>query len=326
MSVTRNALLTASLAIALTGCATSPKSAMTGTGAAASMPASGATTTATATDTGTYALRSDSFARHDPWARFTTPTKGAARSIGTYAAGCLAGGVALPLTGSGYQVMRPSRDRYYGHPNLVRFIKDLGKRNLAAGNGTILIGDMGQPRGGPAPSGHASHQIGLDVDIWLSQPAAAQHRSLTMKERETISAHSMVTPDLHSVSANWNSHAANIIKLTAQSPQVERLFVNPAIKQELCREYPGADWLHKVRPWWLHRSHEHVRLYGPTNDPLFHAQAPIPPGDGCDEGTFRYWFHEEAAAAAWKASHPNPPEQRKMPVLPAACEAVLKAR
>ena len=32
----------------------------------------------------------------------------------------------------------------------------------------LLVGDMAQARGGPMLTGHASHQVGLDADIWLT--------------------------------------------------------------------------------------------------------------------------------------------------------------
>ena len=65
------------------------------------------------------------------FARKTTPLPGPPQSIGSYADGCLAGAVALPTTASSWQVMRVSRNRFWGNPNLIDFIKrlaDSGKR------------------------------------------------------------------------------------------------------------------------------------------------------------------------------------------------------
>src|SRR6516165_10463789 len=45
------------------------------------------------------------------FARKVTPLPGPVRPIGSYANGCLAGAVALPITGPTWQVMRLSRDR-----------------------------------------------------------------------------------------------------------------------------------------------------------------------------------------------------------------------
>ena len=126
------------------------------------------------------------------WARLTTPVKGEAESIGKYNAGCLRGAASLPLEGQGYQVMRLSRHRYYGHPKLIEFIRHLGETAASQNFGTLLVGDLGQPRGGPTLNGHRSHQTGLDVDIWFLLSEQANRRLLTEDERETLNATSMV--------------------------------------------------------------------------------------------------------------------------------------
>ncbi len=101
-----------------------------------------------------------------------TPADMAPAPIGGYAEGCLAGAVALPETGPGWQAMRLSRNRNWGHPNIIALIERLSVRAQAIGWPRLYIGDISQPRGGPMPSGHRSHQIGLDVDIWLRKPEA----------------------------------------------------------------------------------------------------------------------------------------------------------
>ena len=95
------------------------------------------------------------------FARKTMPLLGVPRSIGSYADGCLAGAVALPISGPIWQVMRLSRNRYWGNPSLVAFIKRLADHAKEVGWNGLLVGDMSQPRGGPMLSGHSSHQIGL---------------------------------------------------------------------------------------------------------------------------------------------------------------------
>jgi penicillin-insensitive murein endopeptidase len=106
--------------------------------------------------------------------------------VGFYASGCLAGAVALPIDGEAWQVMRLSRNRNWGHPELIHFLKGLGTKVAKAGIWRgLLVGDMSQPRGGPMISGHASHQVGLDADIWLTPMPP---RKLTRVEREEMSA------------------------------------------------------------------------------------------------------------------------------------------
>jgi penicillin-insensitive murein endopeptidase len=103
-----------------------------------------------------------------------------ARSIGFYAKGCLAGATALPINGSTWQVMRLSRNRNWGHPKLVDFLERLASQAPKTGWTGLLVGDMSQPRGGPMLGGHASHQVGLDADIWLTP---MPNRELTREER-----------------------------------------------------------------------------------------------------------------------------------------------
>src|ERR1700754_4678296 len=72
----------------------------------------------------------------------TTP-----RSIGYYTHGCLAGGVALPINGPTWQVMRLSRNRNWGHPNLIKTLEHLANKAPTIGWNGFLVGDMAQPRG-----------------------------------------------------------------------------------------------------------------------------------------------------------------------------------
>jgi penicillin-insensitive murein endopeptidase len=254
----------------------------------------------------------------------STPSRAdRATPIGFYARGCLAGADALPMTGAHWQVMRPSRNRHYGTPRLIAFIERLGAKvpKVSAWPG-LLIGDMSQPRGGPMSSGHASHQIGLDVDIWLTPMPAAV---LSREARDTMGAMSVVAPGGNDVDPRrWSRNDAAVIKAAASDPAVARIFVNAAIKQELCRE-AGADraWLRKVRPWWNHTEHFHVRLACPVGDAACRGQPPPPPGDGCGKD-LAWWFSPAAHAPAKKPA--KPPRPVMLSDLPAACAAVLQAR
>src|SRR6202048_3978549 len=113
------------------------------------------------------------------------PAKMPTRVIGFYAKGCIAGAEALPITGDTWQVMRLSRNRNWAHPEMVALLERLAaKVHEVAGWPGLLVGDMSQPRGGPMLTGHASHQVGLDADIWLTPMPA---RELTPLEREEMS-------------------------------------------------------------------------------------------------------------------------------------------
>lgn len=256
------------------------------------------------------------------WSKLTTPTstQNGGQSIGTYTNGCIDGAEALPENGPGYQVMRLSRNRYYGHSNLIDFIKNLGLATSQQKLGTLLIGDLGQARGGPMISGHRSHQSGLDVDIWFLIAQQAESRLLTAHERETWNAPSVVDLRRDRVDEHqWSATHGQILELAARQAEVERIFVHPSIKQELCmHKTPAAgEWLRKIRPWWKHDDHFHVRLRCPQNSPHCDAQEPLPSGDGCD-ASLAWWFSEEAKKPT-ATSKPAPP-----PPLPTLCTKLLQ--
>jgi penicillin-insensitive murein DD-endopeptidase len=206
-----------------------------------------------------------------------------ARSIGFYAKGCLAGGTALPIDGPAWQAMRLSRNRNWGHPELVALVEKLAldaKKN--DGWPGLLVGDLSQPRGGPMLSGHASHQVGLDADIWLTP---MPNRRLSEQEREDISATSMLSEDVTSVDANiWKPEHVRLIKRAASYDKVERIFVHPAIKKALCEATANdADrqWLSKVRPMWGHNYHFHIRIECPAASTNCEKQPEPAHDDGC---------------------------------------------
>jgi penicillin-insensitive murein endopeptidase len=245
-----------------------------------------------------------------------------ARTIGFYAKGCLAGGMALPINGKTWQVMRLSRNRNWGHPNLVQFLEKLADQAPKTGWSGLLVGDMSQPRGGPMLTGHASHQVGLDADIWLTP---MPDRELTRLEREEMSATMVVAEDRKDVDPKvWTPAHVQVIRAAAQDPLVNRIFVNAAIKKALCRD-AGSDraWLSKVQPWWGHDYHFHVRLHCPSDDHECTGQPVRPAGDGCGK-ELDHWFTD--AVLHPKPSPPSKPRPGpKMADLPAACRQVLLA-
>lgn len=239
-------------------------------------------------------------------------------SIGTYNAGCLSGGISLPINGQGYQLMRLSRNRSYGHPQLIRFIETISKTISLHHWGTLLIGDLGQPRGGPTPTGHRSHQTGLDVDIWYLLSADANLRPLTIDERENWNAHSVLREHSDDLDyQNWSIDNEKVLEVAANQPEVERIFVNPSIKRLLCSHYPNQTWIQKIRPWWKHDDHFHVRLKCPTDNPHCIKQDDLPKGNGCDD-SLAWWFSDEAKKPVpmAKKTEPSP--------LPILCNALLK--
>jgi penicillin-insensitive murein DD-endopeptidase len=258
------------------------------------------------------------------FARKTKPDPAAPRSIGFYSHGCLAGAKALPINGPTWQVMRLSRNRNWGHPQLIEFLERLAEKAKRVGWPGLLVGDMSQPRGGPMLTGHASHQIGLDADIWLTP---MPNHELSREEREFMSATEVVRDDRRDVDPEvWTHQHTDLIRTAAQDAAVERIFVNAAIKKALCREAGPTDrgWLAKVRPWWGHDYHFHVRIYCPADSPQCEPQPPPQGGEGCGH-ELDYWFTEGVLHPAPPTEPEKPKHMMTMAALPAACRQVLTA-
>ncbi|MGH6735467.1 MAG: penicillin-insensitive murein endopeptidase [Methyloceanibacter sp.] len=278
-----------------------------------------------------------------------TPAPLAARAIGSYSKGCLAGGVSLPINGPDWQVMRLTRNRNWGSPQLVEFMERLASDARALdGWPGLLVGDMSQPRGGPMLNGHTSHQIGLDADIWLTP---MPDRILTPQEREDMNAVSMLKDPFSVDPEVFTLGHVKLIKRAASYPQLARIFVHPAIKKGLCERAASVGteraWLGKVRPWWNHHYHFHVRLACPPGMAGCENQKPVLGDDGCGQ-ELKDWYEMLKKSAIWQAEQqqavqaaeeaeqdvkpdakPAKPAKTKPPLrltdLPGDCKTVLTA-
>jgi penicillin-insensitive murein endopeptidase len=247
------------------------------------------------------------------------------RVIGFYAKGCIAGAEALPINGESWQVMRLSRNRNWAHPDLVALLKRLAdKAHKDAGWPGILVGDMSQPRGGPMLTGHASHQVGLDADIWLTP---MPNRQLSRNEREEMSAIMMVRADRLDIDPNaWTPNHLAVIRAAAQEPSVQRIFVNAAIKKALCREAKGdRNWLSKVRPMYGHDYHFHLRIKCPPGSSECESQPEPSADEGCSAGDLAYWFKDSTIHPKPPKVPPKPKPPMTLAQLPAVCRQILAA-
>ncbi|PRY92830.1 penicillin-insensitive murein endopeptidase [Hasllibacter halocynthiae] len=225
--------------------------------------------------------------------RVDGPTAGDGRAYGSYSRGCLAGAAQLPETGPTWQAMRLGRNRNWGHPALIDFVQDLSRSARLLGWNGIYVGDLSQPRGGPMLSGHRSHQIGLDADIWMRPPGRLD---LSPGERENISSISMRRAEGAYVNDRWTPTHHALLRAAASDPRVARIFVFPGAKVAMCDAETGdRSYLRRIRPWWGHHYHFHVRLRCPRGERGCVDQDPPPPGDGCAE------------ARQWQANILNPP-------------------
>lgn len=245
---------------------------------------------------------------------------GPAQAVGYYSKGCALGNVQMPESGPGWQVMRLSRNRNWGQPELLSYLQDLSRAAQRAGWKGIYIGDMSQPMGGPMTSGHASHQIGLDVDIWMLPPTSLR---LSRADREKISSQSVVAPGGVAPSALWSASHMAVLRAAASDPRVQRIFVDPVAKVLMCKAETGnRGYLSKIRPMNNHDFHFHVRLACPAGGACQSQDAP-PAGDGC----------AEAEQWVWNRMHPQPapppdPEYRhprslRLSEMPPACQAIV---
>ena len=254
----------------------------------------------------------------DPrWSRATVPTQGPALSIGQPGAGCVQGAVALSLQGPGWLVVHPERHREFGHPSLIAYLRKLAALARKEKLGLLAVGDLGQARGGPTPSGHRSHQSGLDVDLWYEAP----NKTFSPGKTSTPPAPAVVDVRTSKMLPAWSGRVARLIEAAASSPAVDRIFVHPAVKRALCEDKARrGPWLARVRPWWGHQDHFHVRLQCPEASPDCTVPTPVPEGEGCD--ALKWWFSEDARKTVAKRGPPG----ENAPAMPEKCEEVLAGK
>lgn len=248
-----------------------------------------------------------------------------AAPYGSYAKGCLAGGVQLPETGPTWQAMRLSRNRNWAHPETIDYVRKLSARaaQLPGWNG-LYVGDMSQPRGGPMLTGHASHQIGLDADIWL-RPAS--NLGLSRQARESLSSISLRRANGAYTNSDWTPEHHALLKAAASDPRVARIFIFPGAKVKMCNDEKGdRSWLRNIRPWWGHHYHFHVRLKCPSGASGCVNQNPPPPGDGCAEA--QGWVDRILNPPPPDPNAPPPKPKRELVLadLPLQCASVLEAQ
>lgn len=240
---------------------------------------------------------------------------GPVRIIGGPSVGCIAGAGQLPPQGPGYQAIHVAISHFWGAPSTVAAIEQLGRDARAAGLGPILVEELSRHYGGPIVGGHASHQHGLDADVALD---TSRQRPLSVGESETIELVSVVRPDRRGVRADkWNDSMVTLLRLAARLPHIDRILVNPAIKQQLCNTVTGdRSWLHFIRPWYGHAAHMHVHFHCPADQASCIDIPPPPAGESCD-ASLQWWFDQLDAPPA-KPGPPKPPTP-----MPPECKAIL---
>lgn len=289
------------------------------------------------------------------WAAISAPIEGESQVIGSYAGGCFRGGVEIPLSTPYWEVVNPHRRRHYGHPDALEILQRVGAWARPR-IGKMVIGDISQPAGGPLPYGHASHQAGLDIDVRFN----LVEKNGTIAEKDhfpfnDVAVHALKTEgttavlDSRILGDRWKKEYGELVRRFAEEEGVERIFISPPIKKKLCKMFAPKEkgdaypsWLLKVRPYYGHSSHFHVRLACPKDSPQCRPQGRVRADAnddtrvGCGGSSLAWWmnpdpktdgFLQQAFAAAKPveskpAESPTPVKIAKK-FVPAACLELL---
>ncbi len=253
-----------------------------------------------------------------------SPLPGVAESIGSYSSGCLIGAEAMNIDMEGIHQMRISRGKFWGHPELIGYLSETALKVKKELGRDLLVSDLGLARGGPNLTGHVSHQNGLDADVWFKTiPTQAP---LSLSERELMGAYSVVKNIIELETSLWVQLNRDVSRILASDERIQRIFVHPVVKKDLCENSGFSDeLLSKFRPWYGHDDHYHVRIRCPIGSPDCRPQAEVPDGNGCDE--LDWWFEELQRDDEGSSTDTRTPEERyrdRLDALPQICKEVLE--
>lgn len=297
----------------------------------------------------------------NPWEEVRTPLKaeGGTQVIGFYSLGCLVNAETAAISSAKWEAVNTFRNRYYAHPSMLEFLEYLGTETLNGFKKKIVIGDIGLPGGGPTTSGHASHQTGLDVDLrYRFYPAG---KKMSDQERSKFAAPDIAIHKVETlapkkyrlrselVGSKLDSLVVKSLEKSALHSKVERIFVSPPIKKQLCAIFKKGDgpaasypeWLVKISPYFGHSDHYHVRLACPADSPDCLKQDPVKvdPADatrvGCAGPLLDWWFKTSLEEDTFfrkevrDIENPPPPDPPswigKVCLLPEKCKKLIPA-
>ncbi|MDX1949745.1 MAG: penicillin-insensitive murein endopeptidase [Rickettsiales bacterium] len=248
--------------------------------------------------------------------------EGQSESIGTHNNGCMLYSAELSKNSQDYKLPRVERGHNYGHPEMVELLEDYSYRVKQMTGKELLIADISKKNGGPVFMLHSSHQTGLDADIWFTLYDAKQN--LSSEDIKTLQPLNMADEKGKSVSSFWGSNQEDILKLFAQNDKVDRIFVNYNIKNYYCSKFKNEDWQKKIRPWWGHNEHFHIRLKCPKNSEECISKGQEIKNDGCGS-ELAWWFSDEAKQPkSKKEAEAKLTEEQILERLPNRCKEILK--
>lgn len=254
------------------------------------------------------------------------PTSGNHESAGFYSSGCLLGALEISESGKGFQLLKPERRRNFTHPETKKLFTHVMAKHFEKHGNYYLTGDFSLSQGGPTLSGHSSHQNGLDIDIFFDS-------TKSVLSRNALKIHKIDSYLLNNEKINlkkWNKPLEELIVMFAKDERVDRLFIHPKFKQLFCeKRYElklSEKDLIKIRPWYGHDEHIHVRLSCPADSPNCVKQ-PIPQEKETCGKDLNWWFTDDAnyesSDYSKSISDIKNRYQEKMKKLPEACKALF---
>ena len=116
-----------------------------------------------------------------------------------------------------------------------------------------------------------------------------------------------------------------LLRLAAEMPHVDRIFVNKFIKQRLCQTVGGdRSWLNKLVAWAGHDEHFHVRLHCPPGNPQCQPQAGYHEDDGCGAALDIWFTHRSGHRCRRPAAREPSPTGRSCPPPASGAERALR--
>jgi penicillin-insensitive murein endopeptidase len=184
---------------------------------------------------------------------------------------------------AGFRIVYPKRQSYYGTDDMLAVMAYLGQYSQTQVKGYVLsVGDISAKKGGQLGR-HSSHQMGVDADI-------SYYFDTKEKQKGLVDAVASSKP----VGSFMANEQWTMFKDLVGQGNVDRIFVHPAIKKELCgvalkkgdlkpSETAGVAFeaLRVMRPEVNHDDHFHLRLKCSTAQPRCRQMAPPAKVTGC---------------------------------------------
>ncbi len=187
---------------------------------------------------------------------------------------------------TGFHIVNPKRERYYGSIELVYLIAKMGEfTKKLIPNYVLPIGDLSKKDGGKLGT-HSSHQNGLDADIAFYFRDAKVQGNLFSALQSGKTGKPIVSwmPE-----EQWK-----LLKFAVSTKYVDRIFIHQTLKTVLCqlaikngeikegqKDGDAYELLRRLRPEKNHYNHFHMRVKCSKTQVRCRQMADPAPGTGC---------------------------------------------